>query len=72
MDLTGKLACCRLRLSEFEFYVDYRTGIKPQAFDALSRLEQTGTDQTPIEDDIGFVHSQPSTQNIGECYLYAR
>lgn len=43
-DSTGRFARWRLCLSEFEFDVVHKAGVKHQAADALSRLPATGAD----------------------------
>eukprot|EP00178_Gracilaria_changii_P000278 TRINITY_DN10329_c0_g1_i1.p2 TRINITY_DN10329_c0_g1~~TRINITY_DN10329_c0_g1_i1.p2 ORF type:complete len:220 (-),score=11.84 TRINITY_DN10329_c0_g1_i1:813-1472(-) len=50
--LLVSVARWRLRLSEFEFDVVYRAGVKHQAPDALSRMDIDGLDNSPLNDDI--------------------
>ena len=42
----------RLRLSEFDFEIQYRPGRVHQVPDALSRLITPGSDQRPVDDEI--------------------
>lgn len=39
-------------MSEHDFEVVHRAGLKNQAFEALSQLEPDGTGKTPLKDDI--------------------
>lgn len=41
----------RLKLSEFKFDVVQRAGIKQPAVDALTRINTSGKDESPSEDD---------------------
>lgn len=58
---TGKMARWRLRLSEFELDVVYRTVIKHQATDALLRLKTNRDDRMQVEDCnmVLCIHSSP-------------
>lgn len=49
---TGKLARWRLRLSEFEFDIVYRVGMKHQAADTLSCLKTGGDQYTPLGNEV--------------------
>lgn len=51
-DATGKLAQECLRLSEFEFFIVHRAGIKHEAADALSRRQSSCDGETPLDDEI--------------------
>ena len=51
-DANGRLARWRLRLSDYDFFVEHRAGIKHLAADALSRLEATGLDTSTLRDEI--------------------
>ena len=51
-DAKGRLARWRLRLSEHDYLVEHRTGIKRQPADALSRLETTGVDISSLREEI--------------------
>ena len=62
-DAKGRLARWRLRLSEFDFDVEHRAGIKHQAADALSRMTTTGLDTTPLGDDIPCFTADTDFQN---------
>ena len=48
----GQLSRRRLRLAKLDCEVQYRTGISHHAADALSRLETTGGDTDPVENDL--------------------
>lgn len=48
-DSAVQLASWCLRLSEFDFVVIHRDGMKHEAADALSRLSRTGKDESPSE-----------------------
>ena len=49
---TGRLTRWRLRLSEFDFVIQYRPGRVHQIPDALSRLIVPNNTQRPVDDDI--------------------
>ena len=51
-DVSGRLARWRLRLSEFDFEVVHRPGVKHQAADALSRMQTNGEDASRMDDEI--------------------
>ena len=60
----GRLARWRLRLSEFDFDIQYRPGIKNVVPGALSRIETTGEDRTSLEEDIPtFLLQEGERQN---------
>lgn len=42
----------RLHLSEFEFDIIHRAGIKHQAVDALSQLKTKGVDTMPLQNEV--------------------
>lgn len=52
MDVSGELAHCWLSLSEFEFDVMHRAGIKHQAADPLSPLPNDGEDTTHLNNAL--------------------
>lgn len=55
-------ACRRLLcLPELKIDVVYHAGIKHRAADTLLRLKATGTDQTPIDEDIPVHRITPPT-----------
>ena len=55
-DPSGRLMCWRLRLSEFDFEIQYPPGRVHQVPDALSRLlTPGGSDDRPVDDDIPTV-----------------
>lgn len=49
---TGRLARWRLRSTEFDFNVQYRSGINHLPTDALSHMPAGGNDETRLEDEI--------------------
>ncbi len=49
----------RLRLADFDCDVVYRPGVKHQVSDALSRVETTGGEYSPLEDSISGLESLP-------------
>lgn len=51
-DSTKRLSHCRLQHSEFDFNVVHHEGVKRQAADTLARLQTTGEDDKPLEDDL--------------------
>lgn len=62
-DNSGKLACWRLRLVEFELDAVHRAGVKHQAADAVSRLPTTGIDDTPLHDDVQVLKLPGNTRS---------
>ena len=59
---TGRLARWCLRLSEFDFSVEYKPGIKNKATDAFSRLITTGGDTTPLDLSIPVVAAMDTVE----------
>ena len=51
-DTSGRLMRWRLRLSEFYFEIQYRSGRVHQVPDALLRLTRPGSDPKPVDDEI--------------------
>ncbi|CAN8075545.1 unnamed protein product [Agarophyton chilense] len=51
-DTSSRLARWRLRLSEYDYEITYRPGIKQQEVDDLSRIITNGNDDTPLGDLI--------------------
>jgi hypothetical protein len=51
-DPSGSLARWRLRLSEFDFTIQYRPGIKNSLADGCSRIRSTGGDTTDCDDSV--------------------
>lgn len=51
-DAPSKLKRRRLQLSESEFYIVHRVGIKDQAADALLRVKTCDIDTTEVDDDL--------------------
>ena len=52
-DSSGRLMRWRLRLSEFDFTIQYRPGIVHQVLDALSRIiPPQGNDDRPLDDEL--------------------
>lgn len=51
-EITDKLERWHLRISEFDFDVIHRAGIKHQAADTRSRLRTNWEDNTPLEGDL--------------------
>ena len=51
-DPSGRLTGWRLRLSEFDYEVTYRPGRVHQVPNALSRISTSGTDNSPVDDEI--------------------
>lgn len=53
-DFTERPARWHLRLFKFDFDVVHRTGKKHQASNALSRLNASGKDERPLDDDLSL------------------
>lgn len=51
-DATGKVVRWRRRLSEFDFQVFQRTGIRHHAADIISRLSSIRMDESLLEEDV--------------------
>lgn len=51
-DASGRLMRWRLRLSDFDYEVKHRAGVKHQAADTLSRLRTDGADTSLLDDAI--------------------
>lgn len=65
MGSTGRLACWRLRLSEFAFDDFLRAGVKHQANDVLSCLQTTGEEDTPREGNMLLHVVDAKTDSMG-------
>ncbi|CAN8061905.1 unnamed protein product [Agarophyton chilense] len=55
-----------LRLSEFEYDVQYRPGIKHNIADAISRLNSSGLETEPVDDDIPCFWVSSNQNGTGE------
>ena len=51
-DSSGRLARWRLRLSEYDYDIQYRPGIKHQLADGVSRLPAEGASSEPVDDKV--------------------
>lgn len=68
-DARGRLARRRRRLSDFEFDVVHRVGIKHQAADVLPRMPTDSADTTPTEEDIPIAETDASSNLTNEISL---
>lgn len=59
----NKLTWWRLRMSEFDFDILYRSGIKHQAKDALSRFSTVESDEEIGRRSTGVKHQTENVQN---------
>lgn len=60
VEVTGKLARWRLRLSEFEFGTAPCAGIERRAADVLSGLKNNGEGKTSLDDEVSVFTKLPA------------
>lgn len=66
-DSSRRLARWRFRLSEFDFELVHRAGIKHQVADAISPVRTLGEHQTELDDQIPyFVITEEDATQVGE------
>lgn len=71
-DLTGRLARWRFGLLKIEFYVDYCTGMKHEAADALLPLATSGRNESPLKDELSLlVFDQFVNENISYSTVHS-
>lgn len=69
-DAKGGLARSILRLSVFNYDFVHRVEVKHQAGDAFSRLETSGADTTPIDDNIPLLLMTHDSDEVHACYEF--
>lgn len=65
-EVTDKLSCWRVRLSEFDFDVLLRGGLKYQAAEAVSRVRAGGSESKMVGDEIPVILIFRERQTIME------
>ena len=67
-DVSGRLACWRLRLAEFDFSIEYKIGKKTQIADALFRIPTDGETHVSPNLEIPVLNTETSSE---EDKIYA-
>lgn len=67
---TGRLARWSLQLSEFDFKVVLRAGVKREASEVLSRLQTASEDDTQLEDNLPILSNDAKSDDTSKLVIY--